>query len=408
MSARRWAMIPRLTGAVLATWLGLSIVLAGEPAAADQPPPPSARAAYPVSEDYGADLARFAEDASAFLRDRADSPSAPRVALDLLAVLTAQGKEAPARKVKALLLTRYQDSPAGRFVLGTFFNASYFDRGTKAFRDFINGLADQVLAEPSEADLVVLMRAVAVGVDRIGPTIVDDGTLALKLRVLADAAGDLRVQDRAATRLRELREDDPLRPAASLVLNEKLTPLQRVVQLHAAKGDNLDVTRLVNFLVARLPQADRESPLVIRVRAETHLAQGEMQAALALLDRLPTRDEPRERALRAWCLASTGRSTEAVGLLRDSAGTGAAGASRQDTELADAIAGSDDALAQHVQAVAAAVEVARRGVEQVELELSVLDRSGVGYGIYGSFAGEDRFEFQLRRGDHLVAAYQTG
>jgi hypothetical protein len=390
--------------------LVLGVLLAATPGGLRAAPvsPPEAAPQLETFQESG-DFAAFIAQANAFLRDHADSPRAPRVAMDLLMFATLTGRDELADHARAALVVDYTTSAPGLFVLTTI-------KDVDAHAEFLENRIDAELEALTPQRATKLINAYTAAVAyyrRRSETYPVRLPYAVKLVVLAREAG--KEADVAAMARRALtggQATDEERAWAAICMEPGTPPLERVMLLQPYAGVTA-ARAMQKFYLGKLTDAQRDRPEVLRLRAQNHLDEAEYAKALPLIEKLLAA-KPAAAALpellywRSLALAATGPRGEAVKQLRELAeqhpGTAwAAGA----PPLAEAIENLDQNISAHTDLLLTIVGRLKKGLGSYELSLTD-DGEGKNIskillaGVVGHWV-----EVQVYRGDKVLLAYRA-
>ena len=361
---------------------------------------------FPVFERFlkNGDIAGYAHAAQDYIRAHPDSEFTPRVALDLLMLAQLNDKTAIVEDMSAKLLLDYLET-----VQGTYFGSTYST--VEDYRSRLTKLLDQHIQTPTAGFPKKYRRALMFGSKKFGNDVFSDNDFLLKSAFVVAASGDSELQRTLLDSfMNRGKKDDKLHAIAALATDETKSLPERVVGLHS-ESEEPTAGFLRDLLILSLSKSEKDSPALRQVIAESLLEQRKFQAALAILEQLPT-DKNGDKILfqRLWCYAVTGDMKQVAALQ-----------ARLDKEFPNSswhehglqlsrsaeIAGKN--LGLYVDALRTVVATAKNDFAELEASLSFENKKlGKTYTAYLAFANTlNLFEFQLRTGDDLAVAYKS-
>lgn len=357
---------------------------------------------YPTPEQYTQPEV-YVREATRWLGSHSDHPGGPRVALDLYMVGRVAGSEALVEKMKEFLLLKYAGSFPAAYVVTTYAKPD-------EYREFLSTQADRRFGDMSPGLAQQFCRATALGRRHFGAGFLKDAAFALKAMLAAEVVGDGEMRALALGQVRaETGPGNDLARAADLVISPDMDLAERVAALHGIRG-NPTVTLVERALISRLPPAALETPRMRAIRAENHLAEGELAEALPLIEKLgETAEQPKWQFRKAWCLAAGGdkaASQQVISALRETS---------PDSEWAEAAARLEPAVRalprnrlRVLHALGDVLQSLRDGLDVLEVMLLIEREGREPVHVYVGLVSGESAEVQVRSAGRILAAYRTG
>lgn len=259
---------------------------------------PSAASPDPSGYYAGGRMFAYKTKAREFLEANPQSEAAPRVLFDLAMLALAEGNKPAADDVRRQLIFSHPSSVYARWCLPTWPSAD-------EYRKFLGAQFQAKRAELVGPSGKAYSQAVRMGMEQWGETFLAGDAFLLRAALAAHASRDLLLQTACCRPLRQSKEATPRRIVE--IAFSGASDVTKVEQLHAMADDD-KAAEYEAFFYDGLEDAERERPAMLRVRAESLLQAGDMEPALAVLEKHPDRDkDPQLLFWRAWCHAALGR-----------------------------------------------------------------------------------------------------
>jgi hypothetical protein len=279
-----------------------TILLAASPAgraAENECPRPAEYLAGGRPDDYVA-------AARQYLDRNPSAPAAAMVVHDVLVVASITKDAALADEMKTRLLMDYSDSPYTRHVvsiLGAYgTNKNNAGNHVSEFHRLLKKVVTDRKDILSPAMAERFCRAVRAGVDCLGSSALGDDEFLLESTVLAQAAGDYRLETDLADRLGQS-EDTAAKKIAAVAFSNR-TAVEKVLGLHAIEGEP-KARAIERLMHQRLAPQERKLPAVVKTVLENLVEEGKYRDALPLAQELLAGgDDPQVRFLLACCQAA--------------------------------------------------------------------------------------------------------
>lgn len=395
--------------------LALGVVLLPATAVGEEHPTESARPTFVWIEDYleADQLDHFITAAQDRLQSEPTNVTGPRQAYDLLIAATLKQDAELADRMKTRLVFDFADSPYTRFLLTSFGNLPGQNAEPErqaaltAYRAF---LVTQL--KTHEADWWLgfsdqFCRAVQIGVDHWGATLLEDDEFAL-LCCLA-ARHSQRHPLARACEAQLSRSENSAREVTEAAFGYGKTDVERVLALHALKHQN--ARTLKQFLLARLNEQQRQQSDILRITVESLLGRRLFHEALPLIAHLLSeRRDPQLLLWQAWCQVGEDRQDEAMATLRSLPEEFPADPWTQVArEFAESIDGCDKRRDEYIAALfAVGEELRRKPLTAIQCNLAVKRANSPALEIYLAVRTDAQY-FEIagfREGQHLFA-YRT-
>lgn len=326
---------------------------------------------------------------------------ASRSLFDSLIVATVNRDAPAASQAKARLVLEHPQSIYARYVVTSFAQPADY---RKLLRDQLKEHQEELGAGFANA----FCQAVHLGLAWFGPQFLADDAFLLECALAGYEARDYRLKTTCLDKLRQS-EKEPTRQIASIAFSDWSTNVEKVLRLHEI--DEQPAPLFEQHFASRLSGAERELPEMLRVAAETLLEDGKFADALPLVEKLVGCEQtPQVLYWRAWCLAATGRTEDAITAIATlqqlapgdpwAASAVEIGASLHSLEAN--FAAMADLL------LAAAERIRREDNEGVEGTISYRTKDGHTISVYvGVMFGQGAFEAVVHEDGQIVLAYKA-
>ena len=362
----------------------------------------------PMFEEYlqGGRAAAFVQDAQAFLRSNPQSLYAARVAHDLLVIGSVMGDTLLVGESKRRLLLDYTGSAQTGYLASTFANAEDF---RKILVDVPGQTEDSTFAKK-------FCRAVKLGFRRFGGEVFNDSDFRVRCYLYSMTAGDVALTNAVLPELRrELANNKEDHPELAVILDGKLSPLDKLRRLHGLlqAEESGDLEFYIDFFATGLSVTERSSPEVIKILAERAVWGSGGKQALALLDTLPktVRSDTKYLVLRAKVLWAEGRAEDAMAdLVKASEAEGPWGETA--TGFADGVRGWNERRTALVNGILAASKSFSEETTGLDAEITFFKKDDNGKELnYSAYLGlvpdKNLLQVNLREGEDVKFAYRT-
>ena len=363
---------------------------------------------FPLPERFvqRGDNAGYTHAAQDFLKAHPDSEFAPRVALDLLMLSNFNGEKTVADEMEEKLLLDYLESMQGAYFGSTYAKA-------EDYRARLTKLSDQYIQNPSDGFPQKYRRALTFGSQKFGNDLFNDKDFLLKSALVVATTGDTELQRTLLDNFKGLAKKDgdtKLQAIAALATDETKPLPERILGLHQ-DSENTRAGLLRDLLLLRLSKDEKDTPALRQVNAESLLEQRRFQAALPILEQLPT-DKDGDKILfqRLWCHAVAGEVKRVAELqARLDKEFPLSPWRERGLQLSRAAENAAKNIGLYAEALRTVVGTAKKDFDSLEATLSY-EKKGTGkkYTAYlGLSFGLKYVEAQLSEGKDLLLAYQS-
>lgn len=344
----------------------------------------------------------FGPSAVQYVAQHEHTLEAASVLLEMYAAAVVTDDARAQRDVRMLLLSRYGKTPHALYIAHTFEDG-------KAARAFVSQrlgeletAADMVEAEPVLLATLPLFQ--------VHKDLFADSTFALKVAALADAVDSASLRKSLLEQVPAETRTGEHEQRVELLFGDR-SKVDRFIALHQ-RDDMPERWFFEQALLAQMSERQLAHGPVLRIRAELELAAARFEQALPLIDKLDPGDDADQLLFwEGWALLNTGRTVEAVKVLRTLQ------ADHADSPWAKlaarAIAGADFRQAFVARAAAALDRVLQRikaGVDVVEVHL--VSKPGDGTPPLQAFVrlgiSDNHMRVSLARGDRMLLGYDAG
>ena len=356
----------------------------------------------PVPEQYEGRYSAYAVAAEGFIRDHADSPAAPRCAMDLLVTATTSGDQTTAAKMRIVLVGDYPTSAQGKYFINSLSDVSQFVQ-------IMSEVADQNFENMQQDFAARFDVAMRMGVQRFGLPALGDGGQLVRVALITGAAQDTQLLQASYAVLANGGSRLDFWRRILLTATSKDPSLKRLSQLHAMSIRQAAIP-FEMLLLNHLTPDEKTTTDAQTIETDDLLQLGRMTDALPLLEKLCDAPNPDARLLfwKAWATAANGDALAGQKMLRDLAKSHASDPwGKVAGDLADTAGGLDPSVDANVEG---ALNVSRRlkgGVEAVEGKAVYIREDGQKISMYLGLVAAKYYEMIFQKGTEVGVAFKA-
>lgn len=360
----------------------------------------------PEPEQYVNDgrYSQYAQAAQAYLQSNSDSPSAPRVAMDLLVTASVSGDQASALRMRKLILSAYPDSLQAKYVVGTM-------RDATEFATLMEFIADDNIPQMPVGFPLRYLEAIKLGIARFGAQALGQAPELTRTAFILRVAGDNQILGGVLKLLNSTGDrGSGWRQALVIVTDEKATAMSRLLRLHDMT-DRQAAGLFEPYLLNQLSPADRDSADGLKIQIDAFLEGSHFADALPLLSKLsdlPGAMDARMTFWQAVATAATGNS--AVGrqmidrLIQDHPNDPW---TKEAQQIAPALGDLEGTLTRNVEAALAASRRLKLGMQVIEGQGQYIRSDGTKIDLYIGINSPTLLELIFKENGQVVLAYQA-